>query len=197
MKSRILTVFLLLVTVAVTAQVTAVDERSPFSNQKNEMYDAFTTLNANDALLEDRLDSITKGTVGATSVVVTDAGDSADNNFIVFVNDAEADGTVSLDSDSAFYFTPSTGIVTATGFTIGSAAIAEAELEIIDGATITTAQLNRAALFDTVYVMVTVNMALLNPSDTATATEGMIYYDADDDTFYGRNSSAWVALDTQ
>ena len=75
--------------------------------------------------------------------------------------------------------------------------LSAAELDILDGATISTAQLNRAVYFDTVYVMVTVNMALLNPSDTATATEGMIYYDADDNVFYGRNNSTWVALDTQ
>ena len=36
----------------------------------------------------------------------------------------------------------STGVVTGTGFTIGSAAILEAELEILDGANLTTAELN-------------------------------------------------------
>jgi len=36
----------------------------------------------------------------------------------------------------------STGVVTATGFTIGSAVITEAELEILDGASVTTAELN-------------------------------------------------------
>ena len=36
----------------------------------------------------------------------------------------------------------STGTVTGTGFTIGSAAIDETELEILDGATVTTAELN-------------------------------------------------------
>ena len=36
----------------------------------------------------------------------------------------------------------SSGVVTATGFTIGSAAITEAELEILDGATVTTTELN-------------------------------------------------------
>ena len=36
----------------------------------------------------------------------------------------------------------STGVVTGTGFTIGSAAILEAELEILDGATVTTTELN-------------------------------------------------------
>ena len=43
----------------------------------------------------------------------------------------------------------SAGTVTATGFTIGSAAITEAELEIIDGATITTAELNMLASIGT------------------------------------------------
>ena len=36
----------------------------------------------------------------------------------------------------------STGVVTGTGFTIGSAAILEAELEILDGANLTTTELN-------------------------------------------------------
>ena len=36
----------------------------------------------------------------------------------------------------------STGVVTGTGFTIGSAAILEAELEILDGANVTTTELN-------------------------------------------------------
>ena len=36
----------------------------------------------------------------------------------------------------------SAGVVTAAGFTIGSAVIGEAELEILDGATVTTAELN-------------------------------------------------------
>lgn len=36
----------------------------------------------------------------------------------------------------------SDGVVTATGFTIGSAAITETELEILDGATLTTTQIN-------------------------------------------------------
>ena len=36
----------------------------------------------------------------------------------------------------------STGVITGTGFTIGSAVIDEAELEILDGATVTTTELN-------------------------------------------------------
>ena len=36
----------------------------------------------------------------------------------------------------------STGVITGTGFTIGSAAILEAELEILDGANLTTTELN-------------------------------------------------------
>lgn len=35
----------------------------------------------------------------------------------------------------------------------------------------------------------------LNPSDTATANEGAIYYDSDDNHFYGYNGSNWVQLD--
>jgi len=36
---------------------------------------------------------------------------------------------------------------------------------------------------------------IFNPIDTATATEGTIYYDSDTDHFYGRNASSWVQLD--
>ena len=85
---------LLLTTVIVSGQVTAVDERSPFSNQKSEMYDAFTILNANDAHLEDRLDSL---------------------------NPLGTMGTVALDS---------------------LADLSATEVEILDGATLSTTELN-------------------------------------------------------
>jgi hypothetical protein len=46
------------------------------------------------------------------------------------------------DGASRLYSLDSTGVVTLVGITIGSAAILEAELEILDGATVTTAELN-------------------------------------------------------
>ena len=54
------------------------------------------------------------------------------------------DGTIEGDVDLTFDGDNLSvdGVVTGTGFTIGSAAILEAELEIIDGATLTTTQLN-------------------------------------------------------
>jgi len=49
-------------------------------------------------------------------------------------------GFTSIDVGSGTIAT--TGVITAGGFTIGSAAILEAELEILDGATVTTTELN-------------------------------------------------------
>jgi hypothetical protein len=54
--------------------------------------------------------------------------------------------TTELDGEANLTFNGSnlavTGTVTATGFTIGSAAITETELEILDGATLSTTELN-------------------------------------------------------
>jgi hypothetical protein len=54
------------------------------------------------------------------------------------------DGNVSIDGDAVTGIATLTasGVITAGGFTIGSAAITEAELEILDGATVTTTELN-------------------------------------------------------
>jgi len=54
------------------------------------------------------------------------------------------DGNVSIDGDAVTGIATlaASGVITAGGFTIGSAAILEAELEILDGATVTTTELN-------------------------------------------------------
>jgi len=62
-----------------------------------------------------------------TTVGVLDAG-SITSNF----------GTINTGSSAI----STTGVVTAGGFTIGSAVVNEAELEILDGATVTTTELN-------------------------------------------------------
>ena len=117
----------------------------------HNMTDIWLRADENDELLEDRLDSITDGDLvvsAADHVTITDNESTAENNPIVFVEAADQDGgTLGLESDGTFYYTPSTGTVTTTGFTgttftIGEAAITETELEILDGATTTTAQLN-------------------------------------------------------
>ena len=64
------------------------------------------------------------------------------------------------------------GTITAAGFTIGSAAINEAELEVLDGATISTNELNTLASIgsDTVATQLATKAPLASPSLTGTAT---------------------------
>ena len=71
------------------------------------------------------IDGITAGTAAASKAVVLDAS----KNIATI-------GTIGSGAIT------SSGVVTATGFTIGSAAITETELEILDGASVTTAELN-------------------------------------------------------
>ena len=54
------------------------------------------------------------------------------------------DGTIIIDAGvvTGVDTITASGVITAGGFTIGSAAITEAELEILDGATVTTTELN-------------------------------------------------------
>jgi len=53
----------------------------------------------------------------ATAVTITDNEDTAENNPIVFVAGGDLDGgDLGLESDGTLYYTPSTGVVTATGF---------------------------------------------------------------------------------
>ena len=61
----------------------------------------------------------------------------SDANLYLGAGGSAADLTINADGSAAFG-----GVVTAAGFTIGSAAITEAELEILDGATLSTAELN-------------------------------------------------------
>lgn len=61
----------------------------------------------------------------------------SDANLYLGAGGSAADLTINADGSAAFG-----GVVTAAGFTIGSAAITEAELEILDGATLSTTELN-------------------------------------------------------
>ena len=91
-------------------------------------------------------------------------------------------GTVgSINAESALTFDGTTlgtnaltasGNITAGGFTIGSAAINEAELEVLDGATISTNELNTLASIgsDTVATQLATKAPLASPSLTGTAT---------------------------
>ena len=73
----------------------------------------------------EKLDGVTNGTAAANKAVVL-----AGSKNIATI------GTIGSGAIT------SSGVVTATGFTIGSAAITEAELEILDGASVTTTELN-------------------------------------------------------
>ena len=88
--------------------------------------------------------------------------------------------TGSINAESALTFDGTTlgtnaltasGTVTAAGFTIGSAAINETELEVLDGATITTNELNALASIgaDTVATQLATKAPLASPSLTGTA----------------------------
>jgi hypothetical protein len=53
----------------------------------------------------------------ATTVTITDNESTNENNVLVFVADADADGgNVGLESDGTLHYNPSSGLVTATGF---------------------------------------------------------------------------------
>ena len=71
------------------------------------------------------IDGITAGTAAASKAVVLDGS----KNIATI-------GTIGSGAIT------SSGVVTATGFTIGSAVVDETELEILDGASVTTAELN-------------------------------------------------------
>ena len=88
--------------------------------------------------------------------------------------------TGSINAESALTFDGTTlgtnaltasGTVTAAGFTIGSAAINETELEVLDGATISTNELNSLASIgsDTVATQLATKAPLASPALTGTA----------------------------
>jgi len=53
----------------------------------------------------------------ATTVTITDNEDTAENNPLVFVAGGDLDGgDLGLETDGTTYYTPSTGVITATGF---------------------------------------------------------------------------------
>jgi len=81
-------------------------------------------------------DNAAIGYTAAEGLILTGQGST---NDVTIKNDADAD-VISIPTGATNVTIA--GVVTATGFTIGSAAITEAELEILDGANVTTAELN-------------------------------------------------------
>ena len=90
----------------------------------------------NEAELE-QIDGITAGTVAASKAVVVDSNKDADG-----FRNVSGSGTLEMDIGTF------SGVVTAGGFTIGSAVINEAELETIDGITAGTATASKAVILD-------------------------------------------------
>ena len=131
--------------------------------------------------------------VGADHVLIYDANQTALKKALVSTlgntisNSAnnrvltDTGTTGSINAESALTFDGTTlgtnaltasGTVTAAGFTIGSAAINEAELEILDGATISTNELNTLASIgsDSVATQLATKAPLASPGLTGTAT---------------------------
>ena len=131
--------------------------------------------------------------VGADHVLIYDANQSSLKKALVstlgnvisnsannrVLTDTGTTGSINAESALTFDGTTlgtnaitATGTVTSTGFTIGSAAINEAELEVLDGATITTNELNTLASIgsDTVATQLATKAPLASPSLTGTAT---------------------------
>jgi hypothetical protein len=84
--------------------------------------------------------SIPTWSTPAGSGDVSKVGTPVDNQVGIWTGDGTLEGDVDLTFDGDNLTVD--GTVTGTGFTIGSAAITEAELEILDGATLTTTELN-------------------------------------------------------
>ena len=131
--------------------------------------------------------------VGADHVLIYDANQTALKKALVstlgnvvsnsannrVLTDTGTTGSINAESALTFDGTTlgtnaitATGTVTSTGFTIGSAAINEAELEILDGATISTNELNTLASIgsDSVATQLATKAPLASPALTGTAT---------------------------
>lgn len=71
----------------------------------------------------------------ASTITTTDNENTAENNLIPFVADAAGPGSSALETDGDFYYNPSTGKITATGF-VGSLT---GNADTVTNATLTTA----------------------------------------------------------
>lgn len=124
-------------TVVWTFDITGTDQAITFGDGVTTFNDAVTvtdTLTATNGLVLGTSKTIT-GTTGVT------LGDNT-QTWAINSSDWDIDATGIM---TGIGNVTSDGVVTSTGFTIGSAAITEAELEILDGATLTTTQINYLA----------------------------------------------------
>lgn len=116
------------------------------SEAELEMLDGITagTAAANKAVVLDGSKNIaTIGTIGSGAITATGVSSFASSTTIgnlTLANGSITDssGTISLGSNALV----TTGVITAAGFTIGAAVVDATELEILDGALVTTAELN-------------------------------------------------------
>ena len=96
------------------------------------------------------IDGLTAGTAVASKALIVDANKDIGTIRNLTIDGVFTDGNYTFDTSGNVSglgtvgsgAITSSGVVTATGFTIGSAAITEAELEILDGASVTTTELN-------------------------------------------------------
>ena len=102
------------------------------------------------------LDDVAAGTVTASKAVVVDSNKDIGTFRNLTIDGVFTDGNYTFDTSGnvtglgtiASGAITSSGVVTGTGFTIGSAVIAEAELEMIDGITAGTAAASKALVLD-------------------------------------------------
>jgi hypothetical protein len=102
------------------------------------------------------LDDVSAGTVSASKAVVVDSNKDIGTFRNLTIDGVFTDGNYTFDTSGnvtglgtiASGAITSTGVVTGTGFTIGSAVIAEAELEMLDGITAGTAAASKALVLD-------------------------------------------------
>ena len=81
-------------------------------------------------------------TISESSDNITMAVTKSDKDLTITMNDGGSSINALVLDGSDAGAAAFNGVVTAAGFTIGSAVIGEAELEILDGASVTTAELN-------------------------------------------------------
>jgi len=127
------------------------------------------------------LDGITAGTAAASKAVVLDANKDIGTIRNLTIDGVFTDGNYTFDTSGnvsglgtiASDAITSTGVVTGTGFTIGSAVIAEAELEMLDGITAGTAAASKALVLDgstNIAGIGTISSGAITSSGTVTAT---------------------------
>ena len=145
-----------------------VTEADPTVDTSAEIMAIIGANGISDSHVSDTLTSSTcTGTAAvATAVTITDNEATAENNPIVFVAGADPDGgNLGLETDGTCYYTPSTGVITTTGFagaltgnvtgnTSGSSGSCTG-----NSATVTNATLTTALTVDTGTVGLTGNVA--------------------------------------